>query len=154
MSAPLSQSVGAGGLGSAQMAQLARDLHRMGPAGRKALRRRMKGVAGPLLADARSRADWSTRIPGAISVRAIADENRGRIGVQLRVSAKKAPHARAYEGLVHPTSFRHPLFGDPDSWWTQSTRPFAVPAVLAKAEDTKRAVLEAYEDAAREAGFR
>lgn len=154
MSAPLSQSVGAGGLGSAQMAQLARDLHRMGPAGRRALRRRMKGVAGPLLADARERANWSTRIPGAISVRAIADEKRGRVGVQLRVSAARAPHARPYEGLVHPSAFRHPLFGDRDSWWTQKTRPFAVPAVLAKAEDTKAAVVGAYEDAAREAGFR
>lgn len=149
MTVPLGSSTG---LGSAQMAKLARDMHRMGPAGRRALRRRMKELSGPLLADARARASWSTRIPGALSVRPIVRDDR--IGVQLRASAAKAPHARPYEGMVQPDAFRHPLFGDRDSWWTQKTRPFAVPAALAKAEDTRRAVLGAYEDAAREAGFR
>jgi hypothetical protein len=144
---------GATGLGSAQMAQLARDLHRMGPAGRRSLRKRMADLSGPLLADARGRASWSTRIPGAISVRPVLRDNL--IGVQLRVDAKKAPHARPFEGLVRPRSFKHPVFGDRDAdWVTQTTRPFAGPAVDAKARATKAAVLGAYEDAAREAGFR
>jgi len=156
VSAPLSGTIGQS-MGSDQMAQLARDLHRMGPKGRRALRRRMKPLGAPLLADARSRASWSTRIPDAISVQPIADENRVRLGVQLRVSVQKAPHARAYEGLSNQGNvgyWRHPLFGDTDRWYRQKTRPFAVTAVLAKAAATREALLGAYEDAAREAGFR
>ena len=144
---------GASGLGSAQMKQLARDLHRMGPAGRRSLRKRMAELSGPLLADARDRASWSKRIPDAISVRPVLRDNL--VGVQLRVDAKKVPHARPFEGLVRPRSFKHPLFGDRDAdWITQATRPFAAPAVAAKAKDTKDAIHAAYEDAAREAGFR
>lgn len=159
MSAPLGGTIGprTGLPGSAVVAQLARDLHRMGPAGRRSLGRRFKGLSGPLLADARSRASWSTRIPGAISVRPIADANRGRVGLQLRISAKKAPHGRPYEGINSQGNegyFRHPLFGDTDSWHTQKTRPYAWPAVVAKGEAARTAVLEAYEDAARDAGFR
>lgn len=143
------------GTGSVEIQRLARDLHRMGPAGQRALKRRFRGVAQPLLAAARANASWSTRIPGAISVRSVASASSVRIGVQLRSSAKKAPHARPYEGLGQGGVFRHPVFGRRDAKWVeQKTRPFLYPAVREKGDDAGRALLDAYEDAAREAGFR
>jgi hypothetical protein len=49
--------------------------------------------AGSLVASAaRSNASWSTRIPGAIRVGASFNSRTG--GASIRVSAKKAPHAR------------------------------------------------------------
>jgi hypothetical protein len=147
-----------GGLpGSQEVARMARDLHRMGRAGRGALRKRFRVLASPLLAEARSRASWSSRIPGAISVRTITDENRGRIGLQLRVSAAAAPHARPYEGINMQGNegyFRHPVYGNTDAWVSQTTRPFAWPAVAAQGPAAREATLAAFEDAAREAGFR
>lgn len=143
----------ASGPPSVVIAGLARDLHMMGAATRKAVAKRMAGEAGPLLADARQRASWSTRIPGAISVRGIASENLGTAGVTLRVSAAIAPHARPYEGLGGAAQFRHPVYGH-DVWVSQATRPYAMPAVAARAEDARQAIVAAFEDAARECGFR
>lgn len=160
MSAPLSSEIGNNGFtvqGAAAMQQLARDLHKMSAAQKRTLRKRFREVAQPLLADARRRASWSTRIPDAISVRAIADEARGRIGVQLRVSVKAAPHARAYEGISDQGNagyFRHPVYGNPDVWRDQPTRPYAAPAVHAHGRAARVAIEAAAEDAAREAGFR
>lgn len=145
-------------LASVAASQLARDLHKMSRAQRKALRARILPLAGPLLTDARARASWSTRIPAAISVRPVVDHARGRVGVQLRVSVADAPHARPYEGLSRQGSssyFRHPVFGDRDAEWVpQETRPFAWPAVVARGKDLRNAAAAAAEDAAREAGFR
>lgn len=147
-----------GQLPSEVISRLASDLYKMGRAGRRNLQTRMATLAGPVLADAQSRASWSSRIPGAISVRAVTDTTRGRVGVQLRVSVAAAPHARAYEGLANSRSradfFRHPLFGDRDHWYSQKTRPYALPAVQAKGDDVGKALLDAFEAAAREAGFR
>lgn len=159
MSAPLRGAVGpsAGDGGSAAVAKLARELRNLGAANRRALRRRFQAVSQPLLDDARARASWSTRIPDAMSVRAIVDQTTGRYGVQLRVNATAAPHARPYEGLSQQGNegyFRHPVFGDLDTWVSQRTRPYAWPAVQAKAPAVRKLLAEAFEDAAREAGFR
>lgn len=136
-----------------EMAQLARDLHRMGAAGRRRLRGAAVRVGQGALSDAKSRAgSWSTRIPAAISLR--ADIRDDRIGVQLRASAAAAPHARPYEGLGQGGRFRHPVFGHRDRWVTQATRPFLWPAARGRAADMSEALGAAYEDAAREAGFR
>ena len=157
-------------VGSLQMAKLARDLYKMGPTGRRALSRRLRALGGPMLADARSRASWSTRIPAAISIRPVSNAASGRIGVALRVSSSQAPHARPYEGLGSGGSastayegwamfgggggiFRHPVFGR-NVWVTQGTRPFAWPAVAAKASQGREEILAAYEEAARAHGWR
>ena len=139
-------------LGSAQMSDLARDLHRMGRAGRRRLRQRMGDLAQPVLTDARSRAGWSTRIPGALSVRPVT---RGdAVGVALRAAAgENAPHARVYEGIGGGSYFRHPVFGRPGGWVAQSTRPYALPAVRANEGRAAQACADAFEDAAREVGF-
>lgn len=141
---------------SHQFDQLAKDLHRMGPAQRRRLRTEFTRIGQSALSDARSRAGaWSTRIPSAISTRPITDMTRSRIGVELRVS-RNVPHARPYEGISQQGSasyFRHPVFGH-DRWVSQKTRPFAWPAARGRSADAKRAVQQTYEDAARECGFR
>jgi hypothetical protein len=150
---------------SHQFSQLARDLYRMGPVQRRRMRMEFTRIGQAMQSDARSRAGaWSSRIPSAITTRAIADAGTARVGVELRVS-KSVPHARAYEGISQQGSiryFRHPVFADPDKprneWtWTQKnseTRPYAWPAVSGRAADARRAVLDTYEAAARECGFR
>lgn len=142
---------------SAELSKLARDLHRMGPATRRELRETFDRLGAPVLADARRRAGWSTRIPGAMSIRPIVDTGRGRVGIALRVDTEQAPHARSYEALSNQGSsgyFRHPVFGNLDVWRSQVTRPFAVPAVVAKGERARRLALDAVEKAVRECGFR
>lgn len=141
-----------GATGSQELARLARDLHRMGPAGRRRLRNAFVAAGGPLEADARSRASWSSRIPAAISVRPLMSDTRGMVGVQLRVSAANAPHARPYEGMGQGGHFRHPVYGR-DVWVSQATRPYAFPAVKATADKILPAIGDAYEAAARECGF-
>jgi hypothetical protein len=105
-----------------------------------------------MLADARSRASWSSRIPSAISVRGSAT-NENRVGVELRVSAASAPHARPFEGMGQGGSFRHPVFGR-DRWVAQATRPYAFPAVRAASDRIAPQIAAAFEDAAREVGFK
>lgn len=157
-------------VGSLQMAKLAQDLYKMGPRGRRQLSRRLTKLGQPMVADARSRASWSTRIPGAITVRPATSAASSRVGVALRVSAAKAPHARPYEGLGSAAAagtayegwgmfgggaggFRHPVFGHRDRWAWQDARPYAWPAVNAAASNARDEILAAYEDAARECGF-
>lgn len=89
---------------------------------RKAIRTGLSGIAR----DAKGRASWSTRIPGAITVGARLS---GSPGGYVKVAGAKAPHGRPYEGVTGST-FRHPVFGGP-AWVTQSARPFLFPAAQA-----------------------
>lgn len=97
------------------------------------LRPKLKKAGEIIAADARARAHWSKRIPGAISV---STRFTGKApGVIISVNAGKAPHARPIEGLLSRSGFfRHPLFGDRDRWYSQPTRPFLVPAAEANRE--------------------
>lgn len=150
------------GPGSFELSQLARDLYRMGPEIRKQLRTRLTQIGQPLLADARSRAGWSSRIPGAISVRPVMSDARSYVGIELRVNVgPNAPHARAYEGGGQAGEFRHPVFAKSRvkgrkewTWVTSATRPYAWPAVWSHRDDAARAAEAAIDAAARAASFR
>jgi len=72
-------------------------------------------------------AQWSQRIPRALSMQVVLKGSRP--GIVIRASLAKAPHARAYEGLVADV-FKHRLFGQ-DVWYTQPARPFILPAIEA-----------------------
>lgn len=143
-----------GQLGSSAVAELARSLHQMGPAGRKELRRTFDTAAQPAAAAARSKARWSSRIPAAIGVRTTASEATAKYGVELRASATAAPHARAYEGIGGAANFAHPVFGRSTRWVPQKVRPYLLPAVQAQAAIVQRSCAAAYESAARQCGFR
>ncbi len=112
----------------------------------------LKRAGESVAADARARASWSTRIPGAVALSVRYGQRR--TGVLLRVSAARAPHARAYEGLGRPGNFRHPRFGDRDAEWvTQARRPYAWPAVVAHRAETDHDVAGVVDAAARRHGF-
>jgi hypothetical protein len=95
---------------------------------RTELRPKLLHAASLIASDARNRASWSTRIPGAISVSASFNSRTG--GASVRVSARKAPHARPYEGIDGNATFRRQVYGK--AWVTQETRPFLMPARRAK----------------------
>lgn len=97
--------------GNAELRKLIRDFKKLPPDLRKELRPALKKGAQPVLADARRRAGWSTRIPRATRLSTSFTARRG--GVKIVVSAKRAPHGRPYENLGNPGTFRHPVFAHP-----------------------------------------
>ena len=111
--------------------------------------------AGKVVAlDAKGRAEWSTRIPRAISVRTSFSGKRA--GVTVRVARSKAPHARAYEHGGEPGTFRHPVFpsgADRRKWnWTaQAARPFLAPALQAKGNEAAGKIADVVNRQIREA---
>lgn len=111
----------------------------------------LKQAGDAAAADARGRAAWSSRIPGAIRV--VVRYGGRRPGVALRVSARRAPHARPFEGLGRPGTFRHPGWGDREHWYAQARRPFGWPAVLARRDETQWDVNEVVMSAARRHRF-
>lgn len=133
--------------GREQFLQAARDLRDMPKEIRRELAPTLRRVAQPIAAQARANASWSSRIPGAIRVAVL------KRGVSIRVSARKAPHARPYEGITGQT-FRHPVFGDRDRWVAQRSRPFLEPAVKAHQAKVRDEIVKVVDDAARRHGFR
>jgi hypothetical protein len=108
---------------------LVQELGQMPAVIRTGLRVGFRKAGQGVLADARSNASWSSRIPGAMSLRTSTKANSA--GVFIRVDARKAPHARPYEGVTgRNDSFRHPVFGNREVWVAQRTRPFLFPAAI------------------------
>lgn len=138
--------------GHLELAQLIEDLREMPAEIRKELGPEFVAAAQPVLTDARARASWSSRIPGAMRVR--ARRSLRRPGASLVVNSRRAPHARLYEDLTGAGSFRAPLFGNRRYWYSHATRPFARPAVQAGRSGFIRAADRAVVQAARRHGFR
>lgn len=140
-----------------QVQQVVADLRAIPKEIRSELTPALQDVGEDVASDARSRADWSTRIPGAVKVVVrYGARGRRRPGVLVRVSSRRAPHSRAYEGAGrHGGTFEHPTFG---SWEgnkrvTQTRRPFLFPAGQAKGPKAAEAIAQVVEDAARRHGF-
>jgi hypothetical protein len=131
-----------------QLEALIRDLGELPPAFRKAARPHMLTAGRGVLELMRSHASWSSRIPSAISMTA----STTAMGVRFRTDSARAPHARPYEGLSGDP-FRHPLFGDRESWWDQAARPFFYRSVTEGAGQVVEALGEALDQAAAETGF-
>lgn len=127
--------------------RLARDFGRM-PVFLQAELKPQLRLAGNLVADQAmvNAATFSRRIPGAISV---SSRLTSTGGVYVRVSSKKAPHARPIEGTQGNTSFRHPVFGDSDVWVAQPTHPFLFPAVRQKRPEAMTLIASAVRTATR-----
>lgn len=119
---------------------------------RRELRANIADAGRVVLRDAQDEASWSTRIPGAMRMQARTSGHR--IGVFIRVDATKAPHARPYEGLSDRRStFRHPVFGDRDTWVSQEQRPFLAPSAARGRAGLQQAAIDAIQKAARSRGF-
>lgn len=113
---------------------------------RKELRPKLRAAAQVIVTDMKARAGYSTRIPGAIGM-TVSFSGRGRGGgVNIRVNANRAPHARLLErgnDGGRTGSFRHPVFGDTDTWVSQPTRPFFFPAIFAGRDQVRRNISDA-----------
>jgi hypothetical protein len=134
-----------------QFRQFQRDLQRLAPEVRKELNKALREIAGAVADDAKSRASWSSRIPGAIGITVTTTK------VGVKANRNKAPHAAAYEGFKGGRtvgSFRHPVYGNRSVWVQQPTRPFLAPAVKAYEERFYDAAGAAIDDAGRAAGWR
>jgi hypothetical protein len=108
----------------------ARGLGKIPAETRKELRPALRAGGQHIVDEMRSRASYSSRIPGAIRMTVSFAAKGG--GIRFKVLASRAPHARVLErGNFggRASSFRHPVFGDRDAWVTQPTRPFFFPAL-------------------------
>ena len=110
--------------------KLQRDLKDLGPAIRKDFNNEIKVHAQNIMSDAKANASWSSRIPGSLSISVTAS----RVGV--KANRRKAPHARAMEGVRRAgfgtvREFRHPVYGNQNIWVSQPTKPFLAPAIRA-----------------------
>jgi hypothetical protein len=132
----------------AQLQILIRDLGAIPPAVHRTLRPAVLEAGRPILAKMRANASWSTRIPAAISMRASGTAP----GVQFRVSAAQAPHARPYEGLSGAV-FRAPLWGDREWWYDHAARPFFYSAAEQGADEVADRIGDAVMGVAAQHGF-
>lgn len=141
------------GIDSRDIAELGKALRTAAPVVRRELPRRMRRAGQAVQATARRNASWSRRIPGAIGLRAVT--TGARAGVLLRLNARKAPHARAYEGLQRggrAVTFRRQVYGK--AWVEQRTRPYLIPAVNAHRDQVRDDIAVLVDDVAALAGFR
>jgi hypothetical protein len=132
-----------------QLQNLIRDLHEVPPAIRREFRPIVKKAAAPTLTRMKSNASWSTRIPGAITMRAA----NTTAGVQFRTDAGRAPHARPIEHDGEPGTFRHPVYGNREVWRPQAARPFFYRAVEATADQVRDGIADGLMQIAAQHGF-
>lgn len=136
--------------GAAEFIALAEGFREVPDELRKHVAHRLRPVGEITVAAVRRNASWSSRIPGAVSLR-IAFRGKDP-GLIITVDRHKAPHARPYEGFM-ASSFRHPVFGDRDTWVTQDVRRFVWPAVQETQQEVADAVDEAIAAAFHAAGW-
>lgn len=117
------------------------------------LRPELRIIGNEVKAEAQRNAAWSKRIPAA--TRVSVGFSKRNPGVSIVVNKNKAPNARPLEHGGRSGTFRHPVFGHKERRWeTQPARPFLAPAAEAKADDAAARVADAFDIAARRAGFR
>lgn len=149
-------------IGRTQVGQLAEMLRRTPDNLRGEVRKALREGGASLLADARSRASWSRRIPGALYLRTTFTGRNA--GVRIGVNRKRAPHARPYEGLVARArdgrggGFRHPVFARGESrrsrvWVTSPYRPFLAPAADANREQVLSRLFAAVDGVLQRRGY-
>lgn len=123
---------------TSQLSRLAKDLRKAAPEAWKAYRVAAKALAQPVLADAKARASYSSRIPQSGKIRVTSGGN-----IKIIFGGDAAPDAAAIEnrgrGFV-----RHPVFGDRNVWTSKGSHPaFLAPALAARAEEVAKGIEEA-----------
>jgi len=111
---------------------------------RRELRPQLRAAAVHIVDDMKDRASYSTRIPNAIRMSVAFGSKTG--GITIRVNSKKAPHARVLErgnDGSRTASFRHPVFGDTETWVSQPTHPFFFPAIKTGRPELRKRISEA-----------
>jgi hypothetical protein len=135
---------GMGGVDTTAFKNFARALRRKAPELAVELRTNLRAAGNIIAEDARSRASFSTKIPGSIKVRVSAAT------VSIVAGGPKAPDAAPYENEGNEGDFRHPLFGDREHWYSQKARPFLHPAVEHGRAAAQAAAIDALDKAVKE----
>lgn len=138
--------------------QIAADMRALPEETRKSIRPHLRAAGRMVVNDAKSRANWSSRIPGTI--RMATSFRADREGVTITAGNQSTPHARPYEDVGGKGKFRHPVFPDSRNrtrkgwtWVTQTSRPFLFPAAQANEAAATAAVRSALDEAAKSLGF-
>lgn len=118
---------------------------------RRELRAALTKAGRPVLREAKRRASYSSRIPGALRLSVILTGKSP--SVAITANKERAPHARPLENLGEPGTFRHPVFGNRSNWVSQRARPFMAPAITTHADESAEAVADAVDKASRKHGF-
>lgn len=140
---------------------------------RKQIRTGITRAGADLISAVRAEASWSSRIPGAVSLKTSFGARSA--GVTVVVNAKRAPHARPLEfgnknvpqvshlSLRHRApagrALRHPVFPDPtktrDEWiWVdQEIHPFFFAGVAAATPLVEARMRKVLDDVAADLGF-
>ena len=130
-----------------QLDALAKDLRKASVSVAKDFDKGLVAAGKIVAADAKSRAGFSSRIPGSIRVR-----RRGR-SVRVQAGGSAAPHAPAFENQGNPGTFRHPVYGNFDVWVAQQAHPFLGPAAEAKEGEMLAAILAVVDVSMRRVGL-
>lgn len=131
--------------------ELIRDLDRIPRELRQRIRPVIHRSGSDILASARARASWSTRIPRATRLSVRFSRNPG---VDIITDVRRAPHAPHYENEGRPGFFEHPLFGNRSHWYRQRARPYLGPAMDAGAPHAVAQIADAVDRALWDANFR
>lgn len=137
--------------GTQELRQLVKDLGKMPKEMKQEIRPKLKESANKPLREARANASWSSRIPGATTIRTSFTARAA--GVAIRTSQIKARHARTYENQGKEGQFRHRVFGR-DTWVSQASRPFLWRAALPWMENIDGDIGEVIDSVSRRNGFR
>ena len=137
------------GVDRSQLQTLIRDLGAIPPAVRREFQPIVVRASQPVFAQMKANASWSTRIPRATTMRVSGGASAG---VEFRVNAARAPHARPYEGLSG-SPFRAPLWGDREWWYDHAARPFFYRALEQHADEVVEALGDGLMEIAARHGF-
>lgn len=131
---------------ASQLRKLGANLRKSHPEVHRAMRRAVLEQAKRIAEDARTKSDWSTRIPGTIKA-----SSAGVNTAVVRAGGPGAPHAAAYEHAGASGTFRHPVFADASktrdewTWVTEQARPYLHPALMDRFDETVLALRDAVE---------
>lgn len=131
---------------ASQLRRLGAELRKTRPEVHRAVRRSVLEQAKKIAEDAKTKADWSTRIPGTIRA-----SSSGVNTAVVRAGGPSAPHAAAYEHAGAEGTFRHPVYGRGDetrdqwTWVSEQARPFLHPALMDRFDETVIALRDAVE---------
>ncbi len=128
--------------------EVQRALKRFDAEAHKELNRVIRFEVRAVAVVAKGNASWSKTIPASITTTVT------RRGAGVKTRRKVAPVGALYErGSGRGGSWRHPLFGNTNFWFSQSARPFIQPAVNASEPHIKAKLGPLLSQAAREVGL-
>lgn len=137
--------------GLRELNRFVREIGKMPKDLAKQARPMMRRSGQEALAEAKSNASWSTRIPGAtkLSVRF----SKRFSGIAIVTNKNRAPHARPIENAGKTGTFRHRNFGRND-WSVQRAQPFQAPVAKKWFLKIDREIGKVVDDVIRPYGFK